>query len=177
MKKENIYNDLKEATRILLEMARNHSWNSISDECLYIIRRIKDFQTEYLFKSLKIRKKENETKKPKTVLEIASDLKNLYENLFVVDLYVYKSTSKLTIIEIQYYSKLSLEKEYFKKVKDNNPMLHCKVSIPPYLKDEESKFDINWELCGLRYTWNIYWWGIKLWWMKITKKNLKGYKH
>lgn len=41
-------------------------------------------------------------------------------------------------------------------------MLHCKISIPPYVKkDKIKKFDINWELGGLRYKWNMFRWKTK----------------
>ena len=35
--------------------------------------------------------------------------------------------------------------DFQKKVLNIPPMLHCKVSIPPWISDKKEKFDINWE--------------------------------
>jgi len=158
MNKENLHNDLKEAIENLLGMARNHSWNAVSDNCLYIISEIKDSTGKNFFEQRKIRKKLNRNKEPKPLQVIVSELESIYENLYDVNLYVYKSTTRLTVVEIQFYLKTSLDKDYFQKVKNNEPMLHCKVAIPPYSNDDKSKFDINWELDGLRHKWRMYWW-------------------
>ncbi|WP_221417975.1 hypothetical protein, partial [Fulvivirga kasyanovii] len=65
------------------------------------------------------------------------------------------------IIEVQYYLKSSLEKDYLEDVRNNDPMLHCKVAIPPYLTNNQHKFDINWQLGGIRYQWQLLWWRLK----------------
>ena len=51
-----------------------------------------------------------------------------------------------------------MEISYRSKIKDNDPMLHCKIGIPPYRKDESDKYDVNWELGGFRHRWNMFWW-------------------
>ncbi|GAB5523848.1 MAG: hypothetical protein Roseis2KO_17200 [Roseivirga sp.] len=158
MDKENLHNDLRRATGNLLEMARDASWNSISDNCLYIIREINHDTAKNFFERRKIRKRVNRKKEPKTLNSVVSELERIYENLYDVNLLVYKSTAQLTIVEIQYYPKSLLDKDYFEEVKDKESMLHCKVSIPPYSRDEKSKLDINWELGGLRHSWKLYWW-------------------
>ena len=71
-------------------------------------------------------------------------------------MYIYKSKKESTIIEIQYYPKSLLESEFYETVKNNNPMLHCKVGIPNYRKNDREKFDVNWELGGIRHEWNIF---------------------
>lgn len=158
MTKEKLDNDVKIMTERLLEIARSRTWNTISDECVYIISEIKDYKEEKITELNELRIRENEKKKPKALHKIAAELNNFYENLYVVNLYVYKSTPKLTIVEIQYYPKSSLNKDFFETVKDNSPMLHSKISIPPYTSDADSKFDINWELGGLRHKWKLFWW-------------------
>jgi hypothetical protein len=35
-------------------------------------------------------------------------------------------------------------------------MLHCKVGLPHYRKNDNEKFDVNWELGGIRHEWNIF---------------------
>lgn len=166
MTKENLHNDLAEATKKLLEMARDYSWNTISNNCLYIISEIKESNGKNFFEQRRIRKKENRNKEPKPLQIVAAELEGIYENLYDVVLYVYHSTSKQTVVEIQHYPKSSLDKDYLEKVKDNDPMLHCKVAIPPYSNDNKSKIDINWELGGLRHEWKMFWW------KKKTKKEL-----
>lgn len=35
-------------------------------------------------------------------------------------------------------------------------MLHCKVGLPNYRRNDTDKFDINWELGGIRHEWNSF---------------------
>jgi len=153
----------------LLEMARDHSWNNISENCLFILSKF-----EYLgnaFESRIKRKKINEQKVPREFDEIIKELIFIYSDLYEVDLYVYKSKKEVTIIEIQYLLKSEHEKEDFALVKKDPPMIHCKVSIPSYVGfDNKTKFDINWELGGWRYKWNMFWWRLKI------KKEIKNAK-
>lgn len=158
MTKENLYNDLKNATGKLLEMARDHSWNTISENCLYIINEIKNSNGKNFFEQRKIRNKENQNKEPRPLQLITLELEAIYENLYDVNLYIYKVTSNSTMVEIRFYPKSSLDKDYLEKVISNEPMLHCKVPIPPYSNEGKSKFDINWELGGFRHRWKMYWW-------------------
>ncbi|MGD1846341.1 MAG: hypothetical protein ACFB10_13220 [Salibacteraceae bacterium] len=156
MIKDKLYDDLKEATEQLLGMARDQSWNTISNNCLYLISEIKDSNGKNFFEQRKIRKRENRHKQPKTLQAVAYELSCIYKNLYDVNLCVFKSTSRQTVVEIQIYLKCSLSKVYLEKVKANDLSLHCKVAIPPYAIDETSKFDINWELGGLRHNWKMY---------------------
>ena len=121
--KNNLELNLKEATSTLLEMARNSCWNKISDNTSYIISEIKNDvpnRTE--------RKKANDKKKPKSLGKITTELKAFYENLYDINLYIYKSEKESTLIEIQYYPKSSLKSDFYETVKSNEPMLHCKVA-------------------------------------------------
>jgi len=150
--------DIKEATDKLLQIARDLCWNKISDKCSYVLSEIRNTEPDNFFELRKLRKLENKKKIPKTLRQITSDLKSLNSNFYDVNFYIYKSMREQTIIEIQYFLKSSLEKEFFEKVKDNDPMLHCKVPTPPYSNGKEEKFDINWELGGLRHKWKMFWW-------------------
>ena len=72
---------------------------------------------------------------------------NLYDDLFDINLHIYKTTSELTIVEVRYYLKSSIDEEYRQEVLHNPPMLHCKIAFPSWFSAEEKeKFDINWEL-------------------------------
>lgn len=132
-------------------MARNSCWNKISDNTSYIISEIKNDisnRTE--------RKKTNDKKKPKILGKITTELKALYENLYDINLYIYKCNKDKTIIEIQYYPKSSLESDFYETVKNNDPMLHCKIRLPNYRRNDTDKFDANWELGGIRHEWNSF---------------------
>ncbi|MBQ4804529.1 hypothetical protein J8L88_16835 [Aquimarina sp. MMG015] len=149
--KNNLVLNLKEATSTLLEMVRSSCWNEISDNTVYIISEIgKDLQNRTE------RKKENNGKEPKSLNEITTELKTIYENLYDINLHIYKSKKKKTIIEIQYYPKSSLELDFYETVRDDEPMLHCKIGIPSYRKNDSEQFDVNWELGGIRHEWNSF---------------------
>lgn len=158
MSKENLEKDLKDATSKLLELARESAWNTISDECLYIISETRDDIADDFFTLKKIRKQENEKKTPVPLRQIITELENFYDDLYDVNLFIYRSLPNTTIVEIQYYPKSTLDMEFYEKVRGNSPMLHCKVALPPYRKDNNPKFDINWELGGFRHRWNLFWW-------------------
>lgn len=153
--KNNLELNLNEATSALLEMARNSCWNKISENTSYIISEIVNDERNFFDKRIE-RKKVNDKKKPKSLKQTTSELKDIYENLYDINLYIYKSEKKSTIIEIQYYPKSSLESDFFETVKSNEPMLHCKIGLPNYRKNDTEKFDVNWELGGIRHEWNSY---------------------
>ena len=154
--KNNLEPILKEATSILLEMASNSCWNKISENTSYISSEIVNNKQHFSKKRIK-RKKINDKKTPKSLAQITTELKAIYENLYDINLLIYKSKKKNTIIEIQYYPKSSLEPDFYKTVKDNEPMLHCKLPIPPYQKRKTEKYDVNWELGGIRHGWHLFW--------------------
>jgi hypothetical protein len=56
--KYNLDEQLKKASELLLKMAEDHSWNTISPEIKYVIRKVNKIQNELnLFEFRKIRKK------------------------------------------------------------------------------------------------------------------------
>ena len=137
--------NLKEATSSLLELARNSCWNKVSDNTSYIISEIVNDNQIFFDKRVE-RKNVNDKKNTKSLEQITTALKEIYENLYDINLYIYKSEKESTIIEIQYYPKSSLEFDFYETVKDNEPMLHCKIRLPHYKKSDTEKFDVNWEL-------------------------------
>lgn len=153
--KHNLEQNLKEATSSLLEIARNSCWNKISDNTSYIISEIVNDERNFFDKRI-IHKTADERKLPKSLEQITAELKAIYENLYDINLYIYKSEKESTIIEIQYYPKSSLEPDFYETVKENNPMLHCKIGLPNYRRNDTDKFDINWELGGIRHEWNSF---------------------
>ena len=145
-------------------MARNSCWNKISDNTSYIISEIIENDGMNLFERLPKRKKENDKKTAKTLKEITTDLKEIYEDLYDINYHIYRSEKDNTIIEIRYYPKSSLESEFYETIKDNEPMSHMKIGIPPYVNNKTEKYDVNWELCGIRYKLNLLWWRMKFNW-------------
>ena|SRR5690554_270424 len=146
--------DIKELSDKLIELVRNSCWNDFSNSYAYIISEIVNDDKNFFEKRIE-RKKQNSKKRLLNIEQAREEIDKIYENLYDVNFYVYKATKNKTIIEIQYYPKSSLDKDYFEKVKENEPMLHCKVSIPIYLQNDKEKFDVNWELGGIRYKWNM----------------------
>lgn len=165
MDRDNLENDLRDATSSLLNMAREQCYNPISDNCLYILNEIPAIPAPDFSAERKRRNRINKRKPPVPLAELIPELENLYDNLHDVNLYIYKTNSRLTVVDIRYYLKTSLDEEHRENVK-KSPMLHCKVSIPPYAKDQ-AKFDIHWELGGLRHRWRLFWW------RRSTKRELK----
>ncbi len=148
--------EIEKLTYHLIKLAKKSCWNNFSDSIYYIFSEIINDEKNCYEKQL-VRRKVNVKKKTLTLNETSEKLENLYSNLYDVNFCLYKATKNKTIIEIQYFLKSSLDKDYFEKVKDRPPMLHCKIATPIYLKSENEKFDVNWELGGLRYKWNIFW--------------------
>lgn len=158
--KEILEKDLKNGIERLFKLAENTCWNILSKNCMFILSEIKYPDTRS-FEILRFeRKKTNETKKLATFEQISFNLTAIYADLYDINLYVYKSTHKLTIIEIQYLRKSAFDKNYWATIKDNPSMVHAKIGIPPYIdfENRSKKFDINWELGGFEYTCKMFWW-------------------
>lgn len=130
-------------------MAKNSCWNKISDNVIYIISEIKNDMP-----SRTERKKENDRKKPKSLILITVELKEIYDNLYDINLFIYKSEKESTIIEIQYFPKSAHPSNFYETIKHNAPMLHSKLAIPNYRKKDTDKIDVNWELGGIRHELN-----------------------
>jgi hypothetical protein len=161
MTKDTLHKEIEEAIPKLIDLGRELSWNKISDNCKFILTEIKDSQEDFHVQRI-LRKKENDKKVPVTFSEIMPVLQNFYDNFYDINLHIYRADKRLTIVDIRYYPKSSLDQEYRQKIIDNPPMLHCKVATPPWLSDKKGKFDINWERKQLLIRWNLFWIGGKL---------------
>ena len=153
---DNIKESIEEASYRLLDMARELSWNNISTNVKFIISEIKD-SNENFFKQRQLIKKENDKKKAISLQELIPAILDIYEDLYDINLHVYRSTKELTIIDFRYYLKSSLNEDYKLEVMGNSPMLHCKISMPPWLSDKKKKFDINWEHNTGWNKWRLFW--------------------
>lgn len=154
MKKETFFSDLTNATFDLLKLARQYSYNSISDHCQYIIseipKEIQDFES-----SRKKSNSNNKLKIPVNLHQAIAIITPLYHQLHDINLVIFKADVNLTIIDIRYFSRYSLEEEYRKEVENNPAMLHSKIAYPPYHIDGQ-KMDINWTTGNLRHKWNMF---------------------
>lgn len=169
--KKNLNRQIEEATDNLLEMAKEHSWNKISGNVKFVIKKVKTDITEgsNLFETNRIRKKILEQKERLNLEFAIKQLKSEFKNLYLIELYVFKANKKDTIVEIEILEKSELGVDQQKIVKNNSPMLHCKVAIPPYIGlENKDKFDINWQLETIEYKWKMFWWRRK------TKKKMKA---
>lgn len=164
---KNIEEQIGNLTISLLEMVNLYCWNDISENLVYILSDISKVEGENFFIQRRNKNKLNKKAKPKNFNEAILNLKEIYDSIYDINLYVYKSEKYRTIIDIRYFPKSELDPDHLKTVVNITPMLHCKIAHPPYFKNEEKKFDVNWELGGINYHWNMFWW----------KANYKWHRH
>jgi hypothetical protein len=161
MTKDTLQKEIEEGIPKLVDIARELSWNKISDNCKFILSEIKDGEENFHVQRVS-RKKENDKKVPVTLPEMMLALQNLYDNLYDINLHIYRAKKSLTVVDIRYYPKSSLDPYYRQKVVHNPPMLHCKIAQPPWLTDKKQKFDINWEHKQWLIQWKLFWMGQEL---------------
>ncbi|MBZ4034487.1 hypothetical protein K6T82_06900 [Flavobacterium sp. 17A] len=140
--KKSIENEIENQTTQLLELVNLKCWNTISKNLVFILSNISEVKGDDFFTQQLNRNKINANKTPKSFKEAIADLKEIYDLIHDINLYVYKSEKDRTIIDIRYFLKSKLDPDYLKTVIDNPPMLHSKITLP-HLKEE--KFDVNWE--------------------------------
>ncbi|WP_347218628.1 hypothetical protein [Chryseobacterium sp.] len=153
--KENLKEKIEICIVNLQRLAKINCWNKISPNFVFIISDFNEFERSNFFAERKVRNKINKSKTT-LALDVAIDiLTKEYHDLYDINLSIFKADRIETIIEIEYYRKSNLKYDYFKTVRDNKPMLYSVILYPPYfLKDR--KFDVNWELGGVRYFWNYF---------------------
>lgn len=140
---ETLEEDLKLMADALLRTARDHTFNRLSDNCKFILSEIRT--DDPYVPADKKRKEENDRKEPLPLTELVPVIRDFYLDIYDINLYVYRSFKDLTVIDIRYFLKSSLDKEFAAQVVDRQPMSHSKLIMPPFLTDKKTKFDINWE--------------------------------
>jgi hypothetical protein len=155
MTKATFEKEIQEAVPKLLAMARELSWNKISGNCKFILTEIID-SNENFHVQRNLRKKENNKKNPLAFAEIIPAVQSLYDNLYDINLHIYRADSELTVIDIRYYLKSSLEHDFRQRIIDNPPMLHCKIVQPPWGASKKQKFNINWEHRRWLISWKLF---------------------
>jgi len=149
--KEAIWN----AIPALKELVGKLTWNKISNNYKFITSEIKDQDINF-YKLRKLIKSENAKKIPLKLDEALVNLQKIIDNIYDINLHVYKSTKSLTIIDIRYYLKSSIDEKFRETISDRPPTLHCKVEMPPWLKTKTEKFDINWHLNSGWNKWKMF---------------------
>lgn len=161
MKNENLKSDIQQAVMDLTLLVEKNCWNKLSKNHFFIISEIPNSSNEQNIDNwskleAKMRK-ENKYKIPITLNEAIVKLDKVYENLYDVNLYVYNAKKDKTIIEIRYYLKSHLEKDFFETIKEIPPMIHSKILNPRYRRKSE-KFDINWQFGGIKHFLQMFYW-------------------
>lgn len=155
MTPESLEENIQSMAARLIKMAEKHCWNKISHQPTFIVSDFNEFGEDFR-EMRKLRNKINRYKTPLPLDAVIELVKKEYQDLYDINLYIFKASQKQTIIEIQYYRKSNMEPDYYEKIKDNPPMLHVKIIQPGYSLEGE-KFDINWESGGgLRHYWKSF---------------------
>lgn len=168
MTRATLREDIDGAVLDLLNMARGMTWNSISDNCKFILTEIKDSE-ESFHEQRRRNRRLNDKKSPMELVEVINLLDRIYDNLYDINLHIYRALEKATVIDIRYYPKSCMSEAIREKVLNNPPMLHCKVSIPFWIFDKSEKFDINWEHHAGRNR-------LRRWWMAVKWRVRRDYR-
>ncbi|WP_027385231.1 hypothetical protein [Chryseobacterium gregarium] len=151
---ENLKPEILNLLAGLLRLADRCCWNKLSPECFFIITDFNEFIDSNGFENHKLKNKINSQKALQDLDSSIELLKKEYADLYDIVLYVFKAGRHKTVIEIEYYRKSNFDPDYFEKIKNNPPMLHAKIHMPPYGKGGK-KFDVNWKRRGWRHRWNM----------------------
>lgn len=166
MNRATIELEIRNTISSLIKLANNYCWNEISPNYSFILSDIIERENF----SKKYRNVINDKKSPINLKCAIEFLEKEYSDLYDINFYIFKAKKQQTIIEIQYYRKSSLDKDFSEKVKNNPPMVHAKISMPVYAKNEE-KFDVNWESEGVVHKWKTFIYDLKYRMMINFSKN------
>lgn len=147
--------DLERCTQALLGLARNSAWNPISNDCLYIVSEINNEGA--LWERWERRIIENRRKRPQPLALVMTELLRRFNDLYDINLFIYKAQRKRTIVDIRYFPKSSLPPELQEQARSSGPMLHAKVAIPSWMHEKTERFDIHWEYQPWRTRWHMFW--------------------
>ena len=144
MDNEILEENIKITTDHLLELVKKNCWNIITNRYQYILTDVNSLEYINLHELRKIKQKTNSKKTPQNLNSIVETLAEFNDDLYDVVLYVFKAKNNKTIIEIEYLKKSDLDLAYYQKIKDNSPMFHAKIIMPPN-QNQMVKFDANWQ--------------------------------
>ena len=154
--------ELTQVTAALLKMAREMTWNTISDEVRYVIRKTAGAEAGNIPAQNRERKRILDAAPELSAEQAIAILLEKYPNLYCIDLYIFRALPNRTIVEIELTEKSRLDADYRLTVSDKPPEWHAKVAIPPYRSEAKEKFDINWPVGSWESRWKMFWWKWKL---------------
>lgn len=133
----NLKRTLTSTLQDLMKMAKEITANIYSDNFLFVVNEIKNFER------CADGNLESELNSPQTFDEAVLELLSFYNNIYDINLHVYKAIETATIIDIRYYLRTSIDYEHRAKIADVAPMISPKIPLPiDYIKG--NKFDVNW---------------------------------
>lgn len=103
MTHESVKENLEICVVNFIKLVEDQCWNTISPHLTFIISDFNEFDGENFPEIEKLRNKANSSKRPGTLEEITEVLNNEFQDLYDVNVYIFKALKKNTIIEIQYY--------------------------------------------------------------------------
>ena len=153
MTKAILQKSIEEATVELLALVGKNCWNQVSTNCNYILSKCSSVDLWWKDELEWIN--QNKDKQPISQDELVSKLNQSLSDLYRIELAVYRAHSTMTTIELRYSLKSECEKRIYAVVKNSNPLLGCKLSIPEYW-NPQSKFDVNWHFKGNGHRWKLF---------------------
>lgn len=141
---EEFTHQISELSRMVRELAEKSCTNIVSENFVYVLSQIDINEGGNAFSQRAKRIKENDLKEAMNLEDAGRMLYKHYIDLYDVNIFIHRSETNRTIIDLRYVLKSSFEQEYKRKISQNDPMFHAKLSIPPMLENNE-KFDVNWE--------------------------------
>jgi len=146
MDKETFIKRLNEASNSALKLAREFTFNELAENLIYTIKPnsldLSDHLTDFEKDNLSVRKKE--LNKTLTVNEVADRLIHDNKVPLWINCSVIRSTRKTTTIELFTSRRFRDDSELYHKM-ETYPPFHAVIMNPPYLFDNEEKFDVNWK--------------------------------
>jgi hypothetical protein len=145
MDKETFIIRLNRASESAVELAREFTFNEITEKLIYKIKPnspdLSDHLTDLEKENLNSRKKE--LNKVFSAEEVSERL--VLENKVPVwvNCSVIRSTKKITTIELCTSRRFREDSEIYHKI-ETYPPFHAVIVNPPYLFDNKEKFDVNW---------------------------------
>ncbi|WP_326983630.1 hypothetical protein VUJ46_03530 [Chryseobacterium sp. MYb264] len=145
MEREEIPLKFREAILNLLRLAELYCWNKVSLNIQYILSDSSEMKEELSgSEKRRLQNRINSKKIPIDFEKAIKFLRDEFSDLYDVNLYIFKSKKKSTIVDIRYFKKSNLDVDFLQTVKDNSPMLHSKLPLPIYRNDFK-KINVNWE--------------------------------
>jgi len=143
--KETFITRLKKASNSALKLAKEFTFNEISENCIYKIKPNNLDLSDHLTSS----EKENlinrikELNKTLTINEVSDRLMIENKVPIWINCSVIRSTKKNTTIELFTSRRFRNDFELYNKT-ENYPPFNAVIINPPYLFDNKEKFDVNW---------------------------------